>query len=679
VTAVLAAIRAFTRQERSGLPTPAAAPPEFTTVRRLGECSRSALVVAAAALPLSIAILGVPSDSAAQSVTLHAPAEVTVGAPIEITWEGSVGKTDFISVDEEGAPDRTYGEYIYPSKGPPGVLKAPDIPGNYVLRYHSGESGYAVLGSRHIRVTDTAATFVPPGPVDAGEKVSIEWEGPGHPQDFISVDKPGSEDRVYGHYAYAKESPVTIQTPDDAGNYVVRYHMGGSYRVIGEVALVVGGVTAELMAPSQVQAGSEIEVAWKGPANPTDYISIDPAGAPDGEYLEYTYTARGNPLTVRVPEAPGSYAVRYHMGQSRTVLASSPLKVLPNTAAVSGPKSVVAGEEFRVEWTGPDNRSDYITIVRAGADPREYEDYAYTREGTPVELEAPFDSGTYELRYLTGSTRQVLATAPIEVSPGAVPGTLRVLGPGANGTAAPAAVEVILDASGSMLKRLGGERRIEIAKQALAGLVERVIPEGTRFALRVFGHKEADSCRTDLEIAAAPLARSAAVRTIQGIDALNLARTPIAASLFAVKTDLAGTTGPVTVVLVTDGEETCEGDPMAAIQELQKSGFDVRVNIVGFAIDEQLLAEQFASWARVGNGRYVEANDGAQLAAAMGQSLETPFEVLRDDEVVATGTVGGDPVRLMPGTYRVRLPGSADARVTDVTVEPAGDHVVEVR
>lgn len=626
-----------------------------------------------------VAILGASADSMAQSVVLHAPAEVAAGASFELTWEGSVNKTDFISIDEEGAPDRTYGEYIYPSKGSPGVLEAPDFPGNYVLRYHSGGSGYAVLGSRPIRVAEVSATFVPPAPVNVGEKVSIEWKGPGYPQDFISIDKPGSEDHVYGSYAYARESPVTIQTSDDAGTYVVRYHMAGSYRVIGEVALVVGGVTAKLTAPAKAQAGSEIEVAWEGPANATDYISIDREGAPDAEYLEYTYTARGNPLTLRVPEAPGSYAVRYHMGQSRTVLATSPLEVLPNNATVSGPKSAVAGEDLQVLWTGPDNRSDYITIVRAGADAREYEDYAYTRQGSPAELEAPIDAGTYELRYLTGSTRQILATAKIEITPGAVPGTLRVLDPSANQTGSRAAVEVILDASGSMRKQLGGERRIEIAKQALTELVERLIPEGTRFALRVFGHKEADSCRTDLEIAAAPLARSAAIRTIQGIDAVNLAKTPIAASLLAVKTDMAGTTGPVTVVLVTDGEETCDGDPEAAIQELQKSGFDVRVNIVGFAIDEQLLAEKFASWAAAGNGRYVEANDGAQLAAAMGMSLEKPFEVLQGDEVVAAGTVGGDFVRLKPGAYRVRVPGSAPARLFDVTIEPAGEHVVEVK
>ena len=127
------------------------------------------------------------------------------------------------------------------------------------------------------------------------------------------------------------------------------------------------------------------------------------------------------------------------------------------------------------------------------------------------------------------------------------------------------AVEVILDASGSMLQRLEGERRIEIAKAAVEHLLGDVLPAGAPFALRVFGHREADSCRTDLEIALAPLEVAMARSKVRGVEAKNRAKTPIGASLLAAKDDLAGVEGPATVVLVTDGEETCEGDPPAAI------------------------------------------------------------------------------------------------------------------
>jgi hypothetical protein len=66
----------------------------------------------------------------------------------------------------------------------------------------------------------------------------------------------------------------------------------------------------------------------------------------------------------------------------------------------------------------------------------------------------------------------------------------------ASALAAGSAVEIILDASGSMLQRLGGQRRIDIAKQTLTRLTSATIPAGTPFALHVFG-RELDSCQTD--------------------------------------------------------------------------------------------------------------------------------------------------------------------------------------
>lgn len=375
-----------------------------------------------------------------------------------------------------------------------------------------------------------------------------------------------------------------------------------------------------------------------------------------------------------MPDEPGSYEIRYHQGQQRTVIAKIPLEVLANTATVAGPPSVAGGTDFEVEWTGPDNTGDYITIVPSAAPAHEYSSYHYTKNGSPGDLTAPLDPGSYELRYMTGGSRSVLARVAIEVTPGAIPGTLRVTA-SAGEPADPrsGAVEVILDASGSMLKRLGTERRIEIAKEALQNLVADAIPAGTPFALRVFGHREADSCRTDLEIPLAPLLADAASVKINAIQAKNLAKTPIAASLNQVRQDLAGVSGPVTVVLLTNGEETCGGDPRAAIEDLGRAGFDVRVNIVGFAINELELKEQFESWARIGNGRYIEANDREELGEAMNRSLDVPYEVLSGDEVVRMGVVNGEPVPLLPGSYRVRLLGSKPRDLGEIEVEPRSE------
>jgi hypothetical protein len=106
---------------------------------------------------------------------------------------------------------------------------------------------------------------------------------------------------------------------------------------------------------------------------------------------------------------------------------------------------------------------------------------------------------------------------------------------------------------------------------------------------------------------------------------------------------------------------------------------DVRVNVVGFAIDEQQLRETFQSWSRLGNGRYVEADNGEELTDAIVASLGLPFEVLRGDQVVGTGVVGGPALRLAPGSYRIRVLGGTPRELPPVTVEPGGEHTVSAQ
>ncbi len=136
----------------------------------------------------------------------------------------------------------------------------------------------------------------------------------------------------------------------------------------------------------------------------------------------------------------------------------------------------------------------------------------------------------------------------------------------------------------------------------------------------------------------------------------NLAKTPIAASLRMVGEDLAGVAGRKTVVLITDGEETCGGDPRAEIQALAARDIEVRVNIVGFAVDDLALKGEFAEWARIGRGRYFDAALPEELDAAVKAATELPYQVFdRGGTIVGAGSVGGDAVVLPAGSYRVEV------------------------
>ncbi|HEX5786949.1 MAG TPA: hypothetical protein VFY03_02125, partial [Woeseiaceae bacterium] len=257
-------------------------------------------------------------------------------------------------------------------------------------------------------------------------------------------------------------------------------------------------------------------------------------------------------------------------------------------------------------------------------------------------------------------TSRVLASRPLAVTPPAQgPGGLEVFpSSGTTGGFAlgpDSAVEIILDASGSMLQRQDGQRRIDIAKAVLTDLATEVIPAGTGFAFRVFGHREAGSCRTDLEIPLSPLDPAQARAVLGGIEATNLAKTPIARSLELVPEDLAGVEGERLVILLTDGEETCGGDPAAAVETLASSGTAARVNIVGFAIDDADLKSRFRYWAELGGGSYFDSTNADELGQALVSALSVPYAVFDSGGLeVAQGQVGGDAVTLPPGEYTVR-------------------------
>jgi len=215
-----------------------------------------------------------------------------------------------------------------------------------------------------------------------------------------------------------------------------------------------------------------------------------------------------------------------------------------------------------------------------------------------------------------------------------------------------------------------------VAKTALIDLVTTTLPAGTDVSLRAFGTVP-DSCETRLVVPQAALDPAAMAETIAALEVVNLVRTPLGASLEAVARDLGTSPGPKIVVFVTDGEETCGGDPAAAIQTLIASGIDVRVNIVGFALDEAVLKAQFEGWAQLGNGRYIDAADGAALAAAVAEAVQPTFDVLdQSGEVIARGQVGGIAIGLPPGTYSVDIRTDPVRRFDGVIVRSAEETTV---
>ena len=639
-------------QPRVQAPRPLA---PFTTPNTMMKLQSISIMAAALALTL------VPARG-----ELTIPDSTPAGGPFEATWSGSEDKGRIRILTEDGEI-LTGGSYGY-LKNKKVQLTAPTRPGVYGVGFQPDRE---VISFKKITVTPVEATVEAPTTVEINAAFDVKWTGPAYKTDTVRVAKEDGSKFYGGSYTYpsnAKGPVLQLKAPIEAGNYQVVYLM--SDVVLASTPLKVGGTEATVKSAPTVQAGGSLDVQWTGPNNSQDYITLVKAGANqrEGQFYVYTGNSTGNVVSLVVPEALGAYEVAYFTGGK--ILARQPVDVIPVSATLDAPEEIVGTLVFPIEWTGPANRQDRIIMVAADSDPDLPPAAAvYVVPEEPVaNLKAPAEPGGYVLHYRTRAGK-TLASRAIKVTPPPMdPGTLTVTAAPTRGFGENSAVELILDASGSMLKRQGDKRRIDIAKETILGLIGTVIPAETGFALRVFGHKEADSCRTDLEIPLGPLNPSAASATVAAINAVNLAKTPIAASLSKVASDLPGVTGERVVILVTDGEETCDGDPALAIRMLRSEGSDVRVNIVGYSIDDAALKETFASWAALGGGQYLDAPDAAELALAMRQALEIPFEVFAGDALLASGITGGAPMGLPAGDYQVHYAWDGKAQTKDIKI-----------
>lgn len=504
----------------------------------------------------------------------------------------------------------------------------------------------------------SAQTLESPPAAKAGAELAVSVVSAGTSRDFVAIVPKGSREGYYDAYKYVGASgSVRLMAPQRAGEYEIRL-MGAKppYPTLARSPLLVEPSSATLQAAANVPAGAKFQVRWTGPGHSRDFVTVVKSGAPEQRYDAYVYVRPGA-VELRAPDDPGDYEIRYLAASSYATLARADLKVTPNSGSLQAPREAIAGETVDVRWQGPNRQGDYVTIVPAKSHEGSSGRYAYTTQGNPARIRTPLEPGEYEFRYSTGQSHRTLARSPIQIrAPLHAPGLISVSGGSAS---AGSAVEVIFDASGSMLQRMGGQRRIDIAKRALNHLASEILPRNSRFALRVFG-REIDSCQTDLDIRLGPLSTAAVSHAMAILDVKNMARTPIGASIEKAAEDLSEATQERLVILLTDGEETCGGDPAAAIERLSRLGASTRVNIVGFAIDDKKLEATFRHWARAGNGAYFSASDPHGLDSALMSAARPAFEVVDSNgDVVAEGISNGGAVRVAAGSYTVRLKGAA--------------------
>ncbi len=207
-------------------------------------------------------------------------------------------------------------------------------------------------------------------------------------------------------------------------------------------------------------------------------------------------------------------------------------------------------------------------------------------------------------------------------------------------------VEFILDVSGSMAAVAGGEKKIDAAKQAIQNAVAG-IPDGTTVALRLYGHRvpnqnKAESCKdTELVIPFGPIQKPAFLGAVT--QAMPLGQTPIAYSLEEAAKDFGALQDETAmIILVSDGAESCGGDPVAVAKALKAKGFNVQIHTIGFDVDATTRAQLMAISEATG-GQYQDAKDTAGLTQSLQELTQKALLIQKQGPTVYGEAIrGGD-------------------------------------
>lgn len=223
---------------------------------------------------------------------------------------------------------------------------------------------------------------------------------------------------------------------------------------------------------------------------------------------------------------------------------------------------------------------------------------------------------------------------------------------------APGRLVLVLDASGSMAEPVGGTRRIDAAKRAL-GEVVGALPDDQEVALRVYG--------SEVEFADQPGACEDSERVVDlGTDNRDELRsairayepygeTPTGYALQEAGKDL-GDSGPRSIILVSDGEPTCDPDPCEVAEDLAGDGVDVRIDVVGLSVsgDARRTLECVAD---AGHGTYYDAVDEDDIVDSLTTSAARaarPFD-FTGTPVRGTPSESGAP-RIAAGQWLDTMP-----------------------
>ncbi|KDA03145.1 vWA domain-containing protein [Hyphomonas oceanitis] len=199
----------------------------------------------------------------------------------------------------------------------------------------------------------------------------------------------------------------------------------------------------------------------------------------------------------------------------------------------------------------------------------------------------------------------------------------------------PMKVMVVMDSSGSMWGQIDGKSKRDIAREAVRTMVASN-PDIGSAGLIAYGHRRKGDCK-DIELLRSPGATTPLPDVVDRL--VPVGKTPLTAAVETAANAMKIEETRATVILVTDGIETCDADPCAAGASLEARGLDFTAHVIGFGLSAD-EGRQVACLAEQTGGKYIEASNAGELADALSTVAEA-VESGPPEAATATATITG--------------------------------------
>jgi Ca-activated chloride channel family protein len=193
----------------------------------------------------------------------------------------------------------------------------------------------------------------------------------------------------------------------------------------------------------------------------------------------------------------------------------------------------------------------------------------------------------------------------------------------AQDSSTPSPIIFIYDASGSMWGQIDGMSKIEIATDVLSTSVNN-FPENQNVGLVAYGHRQEGDCR-DVEFIVSMDNNDKDLINQTLSEIRPLGRTPLAYSATQVINTLRESEERATVILVTDGIESCDGNICEVVQAAKNEGIDFKLHIIGFGLQGEETT-QLQCAAKAGGGQYYDAENAEVLTSVLNQATEATVD-----------------------------------------------------